>query len=196
MGLQPTSDVRLARFASERKISVEWLNRAGVEMCPEDGEYPGWVRIPYNSVTHTWHYKYRSLNPQDKPKYMASSGSEVHLYNPYHLGPGASEIWFAEGEFDTIVLNELGYPAIGIPGVGHIDKMLNSVWLRLYRGARIYVAFDGDKYGHEAAVRLKDGLDKHGMYCKLVHVPDGHDINSWYAEDEDGLRQALDNERV
>lgn len=191
----PRNDELIESFARERGISKSWLQNVGIHICPMTGEFPEWVTIPYLHMTGSWGNKYRSLDPEAKPKYMNTPGWGTHLYNPYHHGPGAGEIWFAEGEFDTIVLNELGFPAIGIPGVGHADKLLNSVWLRLYRGAKIYIVFDGDKYGHESAVRLREGLDKVGVSSKLVTVPDGHDVNSWYAEDEQELREQLESER-
>jgi DNA primase len=97
----------------------------------------------------------------------------------------------AEGEMDTIVLSGCGVDAVGIPGANH-DHLFKRTWVHMFHGADVVLCLDGDDHGRAAGLRLRDGFASHGIAVTMVDVPDGLDINEWYVEDPDGLRQALD----
>lgn len=104
------------------------------------------------------------------------------------------EIWITEGEFDTLVLCGLGKEAVGLPGTGNTD-MFRREWVHIFAGADIYIACDGDEQGRDAAARLRNGFEMSGLHAIVVDVPDKLDINEWYVEDPDGLRQVLNQRR-
>jgi len=142
-------------------------------------------------VFGSWGSRYRNLRPDSKKdRYWNPSGQEVHLYNPLHHGPQSEVIVLCEGEFDTMIMNSLGYPAVGVPGVGS-GASLRREWMLLFKDAHIIIAFDGDDPGRTAAEKLKMYLDSEGVKADILHVPDTFDINDWYLEDPDALNAAM-----
>ena len=182
----------LTEFANSRGMPVEWLTRAGLDVCPTTGERPGWIRIPYRHLRGVWGYRYRNPYPTGKTdRYWNPAGQGTHLYNPFGAGPGSMEVWITEGEMDTLVLSGLGKDAVGVPGTGHTDNLFKRTWSHLFRGADIYIAMDGDKYGREAAQKLRDGFASVGIDAKIVEVPTDWDMNDWWVGDPDDLRNVL-----
>ncbi len=199
-GSRPASSVatsgiseRLAEYLSTRHIDLALAATARIDICPEDGPRPGWIRIPYLSLTKIWGYRYRVLGEHSGgPKYWSPPGQDIHLYNPFGHGPHSDRIVFCEGEFDTLAAESVGANAVGIPGVGITDHVFSKSWARMFDGAELLIAFDGDDAGRDAALRLRDGLRKLGRRATIVDVPDGLDLNSWLIEDREGLRKALE----
>ena len=176
-------------FAASRGFDPQFLSRFGVSLAGEESPKPGWIAIPYAHLSGVWHVRYR--NPgSEGPKYWAEPGSGTHLYNPLHLGPNADEVWFAEGEFDTLSLIAAGLPAIGIPGASIAKKVFASEWRLLFDTAQIVVAFDPDETGEAAAVRLGQAFAPRSTIFNKY--PDGvADLNDWWQQDPDGMKEVL-----
>ncbi len=102
-------------LAQIRGISRRVLEDAGIRR-ENDGRYS----IPYPHRSGVW--KIRYYRPDSDEKYRDLPGAAFHLYNPLKLGPGEEEIWFAEGEFDTLALIDQGLSAMGVHGVTNIRK--------------------------------------------------------------------------
>lgn len=180
----------LESFAAERRLPVDFLASHGLHVCPEGGERPGWLAIPYPNLTGVWYQRYRNPEPAGQPKYWAKAGSVTHLYNPSRLGPNADLIIFTEGEFDCLALTYLGYPAVGLPGTGTTQRFQgNAAWRLLFDDTTIIAAFDGDEAGRTAAQRM---VDMFSPRAASLAVPDGWDMNDWLKRDEGGLRAELD----
>ena len=72
-------------------------------------------------------------------------------------------LFVCEGEFDTMVMEQTGARAIGIPGVTNIP----SDKLELIRNHNIYAAFDNDEAGHNAQKKFVRLLNKPVKTIKL-----------------------------
>lgn len=178
----------LETFAAQRGLPVAFLEQHGLHICPDDGERPGWIAIPYPNLTGVWYNRYRSPNPDEPMKYWARPGSVTHLYNPSRLGPNAETVFFTEGELDCLVLTYLGFPAIGLPGTGTTARFQgNATWRLLFDDTAIVVAFDGDEAGRTAEAKM---LDLFSPRAFSLGVPDGLDVNGWFLSDAEGLRVA------
>lgn len=187
---------RLRRLAADRGISVGVLSAAGIGVS-DGGGHDGWWRIPYPHRFGVHKYRYRNPDPGSGQKYHDDKGAGFHLYNPLRLGPGEEEIWFAEGEFDTLALIDQGWKAIGIHGTAFVpsedkdevtDRRLRKSWLLLFEETLCLTIFDNDEAGRGAGRRLARGLggeafdgwdDRYG------------DVNDWHRADPDGLGEAL-----
>ena len=68
-----------------------------------------------------------------------------------------------EGEFDTMILAQEGYNAIGVPGVTNvpIDHII------LIRNQNVYLAFDNDEAGEAAMQKIKNLLNRPISIIKL-----------------------------
>ena len=183
-----THDEQFAQFADSRNLPANLLSQHGVHVS--DNTRPGWIAIPYPHLSGIWHTRYRAPLGHDGPKYWQPKGTSVHLYNPLHLGPNADEVWFAEGEMDTLTLIAADLPAIGIPGASSAKNVFASEWKLLFDTATIVVAFDNDDAGQKAGLRVAAAFAPHSHIFN--RYPDGmNDWNEWWVDDADGMRQTL-----
>ena len=190
----------LQELADARGLRGETLAWADITRV-DSGRYAGWFAIPYPNAIGTWKVRYSNPQRGERPKMLDEPEATFHLYNPGRLGPGTPEVWFAEGEFDTLTLAELGLDTIGIHGVANVedtedeDREVDSrqeAWAILFEGSRVVVAFDNDDAGIRAGRRLARGL---GGIVFDQWDDNWADLNDWYAGDPDGLDRAIDSFR-
>lgn len=189
-----SNDTTLDALAAERGLNIKTLTDAKIHQIDDpDSPYHQWWAIPYPHRNGVWKTRYRNPNPTGKPKYKDEPGAEFHLYNPLQLGPGEQEIWFCEGEFDTLALCELGLNAVGIHGVSNVGKdedksRFKREWKLLFQGTLCIVMFDNDEEGQASGRRLAAGLG--GV---LFDEWDDRytDVNDWFRNDWQGLVDRL-----
>lgn len=187
----------LERLAQQRGIDPEILRAAGIRLGT--GDRRGWWILPYPHRNGTWKQRYYNPDPGARPKYLDDRGADPHLYNPGLLGPGEDEVWFCEGEFDTLCLIEHGYKAIGVHGVGIVPVEEDEyglktgqkdwdAWRLLFEDTKCIVIFDNDDAGRQAGRRLARALD--GVV--FDEWPEGvNDVNDWHRSDRDGFGDVL-----
>jgi archaellum biogenesis ATPase FlaH len=113
-------------------------------------------------------------------KYLSLPGSTSHLYGVDNIR-GEDTIHIAAGEFDCMVLNQLGFPAVGVPG----EKMWKPEWTQAVSDAkRIFIILDPDETGKAGAEKLATIL---GPRCRVVElpIPEGHkttDVSKMYVK--------------
>lgn len=120
-------------------------------------------------------------DPEDHrngPKMLASRGSHAELYGWEHLPPKSDEIIICEGEFDRLVLESRGFPAVTSTG-GAITFL--PAWgdaLRVF--PHVYVCFDRDEAGREGAIRVLRLID----HARVVELPEavgnGGDVTDYF----------------
>ena len=195
------TDDGLEPLARERGLPIGVLRAAGIGIADDDRGRDGWWRIPYPHRTGFHKVRYRNPVPGSKPKYADSSGASFHLYNPTLLGAGEAEVWFTEGEFDTLALVALGLPAIGISGVSNVGDPDNEEdsgkfkreWLTLFEDTLCYIIFDNDEAGHKATTSLQKAFLRFDLAVEVFDdwPPGISDLNEWYAADYEGMDRSL-----
>lgn len=190
----------LLEYAEHRGLKVETLERAGW-VYHDEGKRKGYIEIPYRNATGQWKVRYRSADPNvpKRDRWRDEKGEQFHLYNPLRLGPGQPEVWFAEGETDTVTLMELGLPVIGIHGAQNVPdeddkedreetRRFRRSWAILFRESEVVVMFDNDEEGIKNGRRLAMLL--HGRV--FDRWDDEHeDVNAWHKADPKRLRRAV-----
>ena len=107
----------------------------------------------------------RAVNPEARPRFQALPGPKPVL-GLARLGPSPPWMIVAEGVFDYLALAAWGYPAVSALGTQGMDKVAAAL-----RGCpRVFLAFDNDDAGREAAHGLKELL---GNRAAVVHLPQG-----------------------
>lgn len=109
-----------ARYLMDRGIEegTALTHRLGVVSEPLPGHegYRGMLAIPYlHRSGHPLTIRFRRLHG-DGPKYMSLTGDRARIYNTAALYQAGAEIHVTEGEFDAMILNQIGLPSIAIPG--------------------------------------------------------------------------------
>jgi hypothetical protein len=167
----------LESFAYSRGFDEHELKEFGVRV--ENGE----VVIPILGRTGVWYE--RRHRPNGVPKYLSPKGASHHLYNPLGLGPHSDEVWFAEGEFDTLSLVVSGVPGVGILGT----ESFRAEWALLFEHAEIVIAFDNDTAGERRAETFMQ-MWPPGRVHRFNPSPYS-DLNEWFVKDREGFEEAV-----
>ncbi len=107
----------------------------------------------------------RTVDARAKPRFQAVPGPKPVL-GLARLGPSPPVVVLTEGVFDYLTLAGWGYPACAALGTQGLDRVAAAL-----RGcARVFLAFDNDAAGLEAAEVLNGLL---GRRAAVVHLPQG-----------------------
>ena len=107
----------------------------------------------------------RAVDAGAKPRFQAVPGPKPVL-GLAGLGPAPPWVIVAEGVFDYLALTTWGYPACAALGTQGMDKVAAAL-----RGCpQVFLAFDNDDAGREAAANLQALL---GRRAAVVTLPDG-----------------------
>jgi len=111
-------------------------------------------------------------------KYLTPPGHKARLYNSDVTWKEPDRLIVTEGEFDCLVLEQLGFAAVGAPGAG----TWQDAWTPYVKDIpRIYVCFDTDEAGKRGAEKLSTKLG-----AKIVHLPEPEsgtlDVSDWVVE--------------
>ena len=121
----------------------------------------------------------------EEPKYLGLPGAQTHLYNVLATFTAPDYIAICEGEIDTMTLNKIGIPAVGVPGVNNWKKHYNRI---LHDFESILVFADGDQPGQDFAKHIAKELQG----VTVIQMPDGEDVNSVYCKyGEDYIKERL-----
>ena len=105
----------------------------------------------------------RAVDASAKPRFQAVPGPKPVL-GLASLGPAPPWVIVAEGVFDWLTLAAWGYPACAALGTQGMDKVDAAI-----RGCpRVFLAFDNDDAGRDAAENLKNLL---GRRAAVVNLP-------------------------
>lgn len=136
--------------------------RLGVVDDPMPGHEPyrGKLAIPYIVKGRPVTVRFRCLESHDcrelgHGKYLTVTGDTPRMYNTAAIFEATDEIHVTEGEFDALVLHQLGLPAVAIPGANnwasHHRRMLAGF-------SRVWVWGDPDTAGAEFVTRVCQSL--------------------------------------
>ena len=106
----------------------------------------------------------RAINPGAKPRFQSLPGPKPVL-GLGRIGTAPSWAVVAEGLFDWLTLAGWRLPAIAALGTQGLDRVTSAL-----RGCpRVFLAFDNDDAGREAAERLADLLGRRAPVVTLPH---------------------------
>lgn len=117
----------------------------------------------------------RKENHRGHGKYLTIPGDMPRLFNTRALITTAPFIVITEGEFDAMVWESVGAPAIAYQGT---SSWRDHFIPPLLGFGTVYIIADGDKPGIEAAEKLAASL----LNAKVIILGDGHDSNSFLHE--------------
>lgn len=174
-------------YLAGRGISSETArtHRLGVVEDPAPGHdrYVGKLCIPYLHYTgYPLTVRFRCIadhgsgpgkgcSEAGHGKYLTMPDDPSRFYNVGAIMSAGSEFHLTEGEPDTWVLSQLGYPAGAIAGA---QAWKRHYWVLLAGFSRVFVWGDGDSAGSDFVNKVGRALPR----SRGVRVPKGEDVNS------------------
>ena len=105
----------------------------------------------------------RAIDPERSPRFQALPGPKPVL-GLGRLGAAPSWVVVAEGLFDWLALTQWGLPAVAALGTQGMERVAGS----LLAFPRVFLAFDSDDAGREAAERLESLLGRRAATVRLL----------------------------
>ena len=162
LGYAPGSGLR--EVLESLGFSEKRLRDSGLFMARGAERFAGTVVVPDVSGGLVHWLVGRAIDPDQTPRFQALPGPKPVL----GLGRlGRAPLWavVTEGVFDWVALAGWEFPAIAALGTQGGERVVDAL-----RGcARIFLAFDNDDAGREAAERLADLLGRQAAVVTLPH---------------------------
>lgn len=123
------------------------------------------VTIPYHVQGQVVLIRGKDMNG----KYVTPPGQVARLFNVDSAYDTDETVFLCEGEFDALVLGQLGFAAVGCPGA----NTWQSSWTASFDHVRqVRIMFDPDDAGRDGALKIKEKLGSKARVLDLP-VPDG-----------------------
>lgn len=164
------------------------INRLGVVADPHPGhsKYRGMLAVPYlDRYGKPLSIRFRCIEDHDHRallhgKYNTVKDEPARMFNIRAIFQAGDELHVTEGEFDAVILNKIGLPAVALPGANNFKPRHR----RMLAGfSRIWVWGDPDDAGAEFTNKICRSLRQ----AKGLRLRDG-DVTDTYMK---GGEQAL-----
>jgi len=177
------------QFLLDRGLSEEYVRKYRFGWV-DTGYFRNSISIPIlDGQLNFKTVRFRRL--EGTPKYDQIKHERAHLFNVssvrHHI------VHITEGEFDATILEQIGRPAVGVPGINNFVEH----WRWLFVGNDVRLVFDADEPGSEAWKQVRRAVGQIGRwlepvvdYFQVVELPEGSgDITDIYLR---GGREALE----
>ena len=189
-----SKDNSVLRYLTGRGLTPETLRtyRIGVVIR----SHVPWVLIPYAyNTTHVTAYKMMAFDREENTWMRSEKGRIMKTVGTGKLFPmhrlQRQAIYLCEGEFDAMILRQMGYNALtGTVGAG----TFKPEWVRTIKDYTdtVYIAYDADESGAKGARKAARALQ---LATRMVDLPEGLDVNDLYLRDKDHLVHLLTHAR-
>jgi len=174
-------------YLEGRGIDFEFAQSRGLgvvrDALPGHEQYSGYLAIPYLTPRGPVNYSFRCTQDHDckatpnHSKYGKRKGSGVNLYGVQSVAWADDWIVVCEGEIDALIWQQIGVPALAVPGA----ENWKDYWGNLLEDfSRVYLAEDGDNAGKDLWIAMSEHIDQSNTMVVRMRMPDGEDSNSMY----------------
>jgi DNA primase len=195
LGYAPAGWDTLVNHLRGRGHSLEMLEKAGLALKRSRGDgyidrFRNRVMIPiYDRRGRVVAFGGRALTPDDQPKYLNTAETPVFQksHTLYALNWAADAISkkgraiVTEGYFDAIACHLAGFTE----AVATLGTALGEEHVRVLRrlADKVYLVFDADSAGVNAALRSQALFREAGVDVRIVRLPEGHDPDTLLREE-------------
>lgn len=167
-------------MGENRGLTEETIERARLGSVLR-GKFRGCVSIPYlNTEGLVVDIRYRPVDYESDSKYLTRKGAVTRMYYAGRSIRDKEPVFVCEGEFDALVMQQLGLQAVGFPGVKtakphHISRIAKCKFP--------VIVGDGDEaggeFGHELRAQVRQAA--------ILQMPEGEDATSLSVKNVDCL---------
>ena len=162
MGLGYASGNGLRDYLDSLGFSPDRQRGSGLVLERGRERFAGMITVPDITSGRVRWLTARAVDPAAKPRFQAAPGPKPVL-GLAALGPAPPWVVVTEGVFDYLALTGWGYPACAALGTQGMDKVAAAL-----RGCpRVFLAFDNDCAGLQAATGLSNLLDRRATVVSL-----------------------------
>jgi hypothetical protein len=163
------------------KYPAEMLRQAGLFDATGKlwfDEYP--LILPYRRDGKVVFLQAHCMDSGRTPRYLRPRDAVPVLYNVDVLRTLADgdRVFLVEGAIDCLTLEERGYPAVAVVSMNNFKPH----WVEDFRGLETYVAHNGEEGAERAASAMAVLFAKSDLGLRVIRLPRGHDVNSFFAE--------------
>lgn len=148
-----------------RELAERMIEIGGLKFDPEMDA----IVIPYFMGKEVILVRWRKL--EGEPKYLQPPKTKSHLYFPTGRMELKGQVFICEGELDALLLQSLGFNAVGVPGVGNVG-LLRALEFNP-KEVEFYLVFDNDTAGIKASKLVQTFFPLFNLTTKL---PPGRDV--------------------
>ena len=160
LGYAPGDGLR--RYFEAYGFGGERIRASG--LFTERGErFAGMVVVPDLASGRVRWLVGRAIDAERAPRFQALSGPKPVL-GLGRLGAAPSWVVLTKGVFDWLALTQWGLPAVAALGTQGMERVAGS----LLAFPRVFLAFDADDAGREAAERLESLLGRRAATVRLL----------------------------
>jgi len=183
IGLANDKHYELVQYLRSKGFTDEDFIQASLAKKNLNGEvysfFKNRITFPiYDLMKNVVGFTARILNPEDQPKYLNSAEHKAFeksklLYGLSHAKPHINQfqkLIIVEGQMDVIGLHRLGFP-IGVATSGTAITEDHIKILKRYT-ENLYLLFDNDKAGQQAAFRALKLCYHQDIFPKIVTLPE------------------------
>lgn len=117
----------------------------------------------------------------DGPKYIGLKNDSLNLNSPKRFFNGfqlktmvkGERVFITEGEFDTMIIEQIGFNSVAIPGAGNIAG------IEKLKDFRVVICMDNDLAGSIARDKLVNLMISNNIDYTIKDIED-KDVNDWY----------------
>lgn len=172
-----------AVWLAGRGIDLEHARSRGLgvvnDPLPGHENMVGRLAIPYLTDVGPVNLNFRCIQDHNckeiahHKKYLKRKGSPTNLYGVQSASWADDWIVVTEGEIDALTWQQIGVPAIGVPGA----ENWKDHWVNVFEDfSRVYLAEDGDDAGKDLWIAMSENLTN----VIRMKMPDGEDSNSMF----------------
>ncbi len=117
----------------------------------------------------------RDVTGRSQCKELSPAGLHSPVpYNANLLREDPDKVYICEGCIDTLSALQMGYPAVGVPGV----TGFREEWFDRFRSVgQVYILFDNDEAGQRQAVELRAQFRMRGVKADVYYPQGVKDMN-------------------
>lgn len=143
------------------KYSLKDLQESGLVDRTGRDFFQNCITLPYHMAGNVVQIRGKQIGA----KYLTPPGNKARLFNT-DVTWGADQIIITEGEFDALILEQLGYAAVGVPGA----TSWQETWGGYFDDAKkVFVVFDNDTPGQTGAEKVALAI---GPKARIVKMPE------------------------
>lgn len=185
------NELKGIQYLINRGISLDTINKYKItygDIKNNNGKkYHNVLIFPLSENNRIVSFSSRTIGQDNR--YYNNTGT-MYMFNGDYLKESNQILFLTEGIIDALSIEEMGYKAIALNGVGRVKALIEEI-KKQGKNNHYVSAMDNDKAGKNATTELKKAL---GKDMQILSYSDKiKDPNEYIIKDKEGFKRALES---